>query len=75
MEGDCLEGDRSRGPLRWPGPLRLPSVASAAGAIAARIAAMIVGTGARIAGTDGRGIQRFIRHGGSGGGRDSETAP
>ena len=60
MEADCLEGDRSRGLLRWPGRLRLRSEASAAAAIGARIGATIVGTGAMIAGTDGRHILRFI---------------
>lgn len=71
MEGDYSEGDRSRGRLRWPARLQLRSGASAAAAIGARIGAMIVGTGARIAGTDGKGILRFVGHGGSGGGRFS----
>ena len=35
---------------------------------------MIVGTGGRIAGTDGRDIPRFTRRGGSDGGRDLGTA-
>src|SRR5947209_1252289 len=43
-------------------------------AIGARIGAMIGGTGARIAGTDGRGILHVMGHGGCGGGRDLETA-
>ena len=75
MEADCLEGDRSRGLLRWPGRLRLRSEASAAAAIGARIGATIVGTGAMIAGTDGRHILRFIRRGGGDGRRDLETPP
>ena len=75
MEADCLEGDRSRGLPRWPARLRLRSGASAAAAIGARIGAMIVGTGARIAGTDGRDIPRFIAvEARTGGGRDLETA-
>ena len=74
MEADCLEGDRSRGLPRWPARLPLRSGASAAAAIGARIGAMIVGTGARIAGTDGRDIPRFTRRGDSDGGRDLETA-
>ena len=71
MEADCLEGDRSRGLPRWPARLRLRSGASAAAAIGA----MIVGTGARIAGTDGRDIPRFTRRGGSDRRRDLETPP
>jgi hypothetical protein len=74
VEGDCSEGDRSRGLLRWPALPRLRSGASAGAAIGARIGAMIGGTGARIAGTDGRGILHVIGHGGWGGGRDLETA-
>jgi hypothetical protein len=61
VEADCLEGDRSHGLLRWPARLRLRSAASAAAAIGARIGAMTVGTGARIAGTDGRGQPPFSR--------------
>jgi hypothetical protein len=61
VEADCLEGDRSRGLLRWRGRLRLRFGASAAAAIGARIGAMIVGTGVRVAGTDGRGQPPFIR--------------
>ena len=57
MEADCVEGDRSHGLLRWPARLRLRSEASAAAVVGARI----VGTVARIAGTDGRGNLRFIR--------------
>ncbi len=56
MEGDCLVGDRSRGLLRSPARPRSRSAASAAAAIGARTGAMIVGTGVRIAGTDGRDI-------------------
>ena len=69
-----MEGDRSRGRLRWPARPRSRSEASAAAAIGARIGAMIVGTGARIAGTDGRGILRFIGRGGSDGRCDLKTA-
>ncbi len=58
MEGDCLEGARLRGLLRWPARLRSRSGASGAAVIGAMIGAMIVGTGARIVGTDGRGILR-----------------
>ena len=54
-----MEGDRSHGLLRWPARPRSRSAASAAAAIGARIGAMIVGTGATIAGTDGRGQPPF----------------
>lgn len=49
-----MEGDRSCGRLRWPARPRLRSGASAGAAIGARIGVMIVGTGARIAGTAAR---------------------
>jgi hypothetical protein len=62
-----LEDDPSRELLRWRARLRLRSGGSAAAAIGARIGAMI-------AGTDGRGILRFIHHGGSGASRGLETS-
>ena len=47
MEGDCLEGDRSRGLLRWPVRLRLRSGASAAAGTGARTGAMTVRIGVK----------------------------
>ena len=64
------EGDRSRGPLRWPERPRSRSMGCDAAGIGVRTGAMIVGTGAMTAGTGVRSISRSIYRGSSGDGAD-----
>jgi hypothetical protein len=57
---ECWEGDRSRGPLRWPARPRSQSMGCDAVAIGARTGAMIVETGAMTAGTGVSSTSRAI---------------
>jgi hypothetical protein len=70
---DCWEGDRSRGPQRSPVRPQSRSGGCDAVGIGGRIAVMIVGTGAMIAGAGARSISDPIGRRSSGGGTDSSA--